>query len=292
MSPEAFTELYDTCSLDKEDVCRVRFFSAPQELRGSREFSKLAKIFKSDPSVFSSQRIFDELEGFLADIKATGLSQNDKRVKYEKTCAKFLLDRSIEPYQILSYCDGDLVELRKSLIGTIGMGFGNKKADMFLHDMVVHEVWGDYLNFEHLDVASDINTMKDALRTGIIKTAIPLVSSFIDIFCHQYVYMDEMNTVAWRRVWEIWSYKYPSECVTSPCMMDYFVYRVIGRECCDEKLTLFRGVECGHEFYCYSGRNRTCQVCFSATGERKAAQRIGTTFPALAKTKKSSMIIK
>lgn len=111
------------------------------------------------------------------------------------------------------------------------MGFGNKKTDMFLRDLVVHEVWGDYLNFEHLDVASGIYTMKVALPTGIIKTGIPLVSSFVDIFCHQYVYMDEMNTVAWRRVWEIWSDKYPSECVTSPCMMDYFVYRVIGREC-------------------------------------------------------------
>lgn len=99
---------------------------------------------------------------------------------------------------MLDYYDGDLVKLRDALTGTVGMGFGNKKTDMFLRDMAVHEVWTDYLNFDRLDVASDINTMKVALRTGILETAIPLVSSFIDIFCHQYVYMDEMNAVAWR----------------------------------------------------------------------------------------------
>lgn len=278
-SPEAFSELYDTCGLAKEDVCRVRFFSAPQDFRGSRDFSKLAKIFKDDPSIFSCHHVYDEPDKFLSEIKVTGLSQGDKRVKYAKTSAKFLLDKSIEPYQMLDYYDGDLVELREALIGTVGMGFGNKKTDMFLRDMAVHEVWTDYLNFDRLDVASDINTMKVALRTGILKTAIPLVSSFIDIFCHQYVYMDEMNTVAWRRVWEIWSEKYPGESVTSPCMIDYFVYRVIGRECCGDKFALYKGTECGHEFHWHSGRNRTCQVCFAKTGERKEAIRIGRAYP-------------
>lgn len=286
MSPEAFTELYDTCGLSKEDVCRVRFFSAPQDFRGSREFSKLAKIFKSDPSVFSCQRIFDDPEGFLSDIKVTGLSQNDKRVKYAKSCANFLLDKGIEPHQMLDYYDGDLVKLRDALTGTVSMGFGNKKTGMFLRDMAVHEVWTDYLNFDRLDVASDINTMKVALRTGILETAIPLVSSFIDIFCHQYVYMDEMNAVAWRRVWEIWSAKHPGECVTSPCMIDYFVYRVIGRECCGDKFSLYRGLECGHEFYWHSGRNRTCQVCYAETGERKPAKRIGTAYPCMCEDEK------
>ena len=88
-----------------------------------------------------------------------------------------------------------------------------------------------------------------------------------------------MNAVAWRRVWEIWSGKYPGECVTSPCMMDYFVYRVIGRECCGDKFSLYRGLECGHEFHWHSGRNRTCQVCYAQTGERKPAKRIGTAYP-------------
>ena len=54
-----------------------------------------------------------------------------------------------------------------------------------------------------INVASDVNTIKVALRTGILKTAIPLVSSFLDIFCNQYSYIDDMNAEAWRRVWEI-----------------------------------------------------------------------------------------
>lgn len=50
--------------------------------------------------------------------------------------------------------------------------------------MVVLSIWKDYKNFEQIDVASDRNTMKVALRTGILKTEIPLVSSFLDIFCY------------------------------------------------------------------------------------------------------------
>ncbi len=281
MSPDAFAELYDTCGLSKEDVCRIRFFSAPQDFRGSRDFSKLAEIFKGDPSIFSSQHIYEDPEGFLSEIKVTELSQNDKRVKYAKMCAGFLLDRGIDPYQMIDYYDGDLVKLRAVLIGTVGMGFGNKKTDMFLRDMIVHKVWVNYLNFDRLDVASDINTMKVALRTGILKTAVPLVSSFVDVFCYQYVYMDEMNAVAWRHVWEFWSKEYPGECVTSPCMMDYFIYRVIGRECCGDKFAVFQGNECGHVFHWHSGRNHTCQICFESTGERKPASKIGSTYPCM-----------
>lgn len=277
--PEAFTELYDACGLSSEELCRVRFFSAPQDFRESLNFSKLAKIYKSDPSIFSQQHIFEKPEGFLSEIEVAGLSQNDKRARFARTCAAFLLERGIEPYEMLSHFDYDLMKLRKALTGTTGMGYGNKKADMFLRDMVVHEVWSDYLNFSKLDVASDVNTMKVALRTGILKTAIPLVSSFIDIFCHQYTYMDEMNAAAWRRVWEIWSKKHPEECVTSPCMIDYFVYRIIGKECCGEKLAVFKGTECNHSFHWHSSRNKTCQVCFAQTRQRKPAKRVGALYP-------------
>ena len=45
---------------------------------------------------------------------------------------------------------------------------------MFLRDMVVLGVWKDVKGFDKIDVASDINTIKVALRTGIIKTQIPL----------------------------------------------------------------------------------------------------------------------
>ena len=103
---------------------------------------------------------------------------------------------------------------------------------MFLRDMVVLGIWQNVDGFDKIDVASDINTIKVALRTGIIKTEIPLVSSFLDIFCHQYSYIDEMNALAWRRVWEIWHMTYPNETIASPCLIDYFVYRVVGKQFC------------------------------------------------------------
>ena len=53
---------------------------------------------------------------------------------------------------------------------------------MFLRDMIVLGVWEKPKNFDKIDVASDINTVKVALRAGILKTAIPLVSSLLDIF--------------------------------------------------------------------------------------------------------------
>lgn len=279
LSPESFLELYDTCGLDKEDICRVRYFGAAQDFRGSRNFSKLAEAYKSDPSVFSVQHIHDNPEDFLKEIGVTKLSQSDKRVNFAKRDAEFLIERGIEPFEMLECFNNDLVKLRAALINTAGMGFGNKKADMFLRDMAVHKVWTNYVGFDKLDVASDVNTMKVALRTGILKTEIPLVSSLLDIFCYQYVYMDRMNAKAWRRVWEIWAQRYPKECVTSPCLIDYFVYRVIGRECCDSKLSVFKGEECGHMFYWHSPKNKTCQTCFAESGIRKPARQIDKVYP-------------
>ena len=94
-----------------------------------------------------------------------------------------------------------------------------------------------------------------------IQTAIPLVSSFLDIFCYQYEYIDEMNAAAWRRVWKIWTQKYPEESIPSPCLMDYFVYNVVGRQFCKENLFFFACPN-GHVFKWHSSRNTTCQVCY------------------------------
>lgn len=116
----------------------------------------------------------------------------------------------------------DLLALRKDLIKA-NAGYGEKKTDMVLRDMVVLGIWDKdkVRNFDKLNVASDVNTIKVALRTGIISTAIPLVSSFLDIFCYQYSYMDAQNAQAWRRVWEIWRQKYPQDEIGSPCLLDF-----------------------------------------------------------------------
>jgi hypothetical protein len=127
--------------------------------------------------------------------------------------------------------------------------------------MVVLDIWNNVKGFDKIDVASDINTIKVALRTGIIKTAIPLVSSFLDIFCHQYAYIDEMNAKAWRKVWQIWQEKYPTQCISSPCLIDYFVYRIVGKEMCKENMYIFECETQEHIFKWHSGRNKTCQTC-------------------------------
>lgn len=266
----AFYDLYNTVSLKSEEICKVRYFSANQDFRGSRNLVELFKIYNDDPSIFDKYKINKNPEGFLKSIGVTSLSQNDKRVKYAETASQILIDKNIEPFDLLVHFNYDILQIRNFLINSRGAGFGNKKTDMFLRDMVVLGVWQDVKNFDKVDVASDINTIKVALRTGILKTKIPLVSSFLDIFCYQYSLIDEMNALAWRKVWEVWHQKYPSECIESPCLIDYLVYRVIGKEFCKESLSIFECETKQHTFKWHSARNRTCQVCYKKGINNKA----------------------
>lgn len=267
---QLFYELYDTVSLDKKEICKIRYFSANQDFKGSRDFEDLFERYKDDPSIFDKENINQNPEDFLKNIGITSLSQNDKRLKYAVKASKLLIDNSIEPYDLLSFCKNDIERVRNFLINNRGSGFGNKKTDMFLRDMVVLEVWKNPRNFDKIDVASDINTVKVALRTRILKTDIVLLSSFLDIFCYQYTLIDDMNAKAWRRVWEIWKYKYPNECIESPCLIDYFVYRIIGKEFCKESLCIFKCDSEEHTFKWHSSRNKTCQICFKNNIRNKA----------------------
>ena len=254
-----FTELYNTNGLSKEEICQVRFLTANQDFRGSRNFKELSDIYKKNPDVFDVSVICEKPESFLGTIKATGLSQTDKRLKYAKTIALFLQERKTSPYELLSYYQNDVYKLREELINCPGSGYANKKADMFIRDMVVFGVWEDVKGFDKIDVASDVNTIKIALRTGILTSAIPLLSSFLDIFGYQYSYVDEMNAKAWRTVWEIWKDKY-SDKVDSPSLLDYFVYQIVGKTFCKENLYMYK-CENGHEFYGKSATRKKCIKC-------------------------------
>jgi hypothetical protein len=267
---QPFYELYSTHSLKPEEICKIRYFSANQDFRGSRKFEDLFERYKDDPSIFDKDNINQNPEDFLKNIGITSLSQNDKRVKYAVKASQLLIDNNIEPYELLSFCQNDIEKIRKLLINNRGSGFGNKKTDMFLRDMIVLKVWENHKNFNKIDVASDINTVRVALRSSILKTDIVLVSSFLDIFCYQYGLIDEMNALAWRRVWEIWKTKYPEECIESPCLIDYFVYRIIGKEFCKDSLSVFKCESENHIFKWHSGRNKTCQICFKNKVKSKA----------------------
>ena len=256
-----FYELYNTFSLKPEEICKIRYFAANQDFRGTRDFEDLFQKHSDDPTIFDKNRINKDPVGFLKDIGVTSLSQSDKRIKYAFTASQILIDNNLEPFQLFSHFGKDVAKIRDFILSNRGSGFGNKKTDMFIRDMVVLGVWKNPINFDKIDVASDINTVKVALRTGILKTAIPLVSSFLDIFCYQYGLIDEMNALAWRKVWEKWNLLYPKTCIESPSLIDYFVYRVIGKNFCKESLCIFKCDSGMHQFKWHSGRNRTCQVC-------------------------------
>jgi hypothetical protein len=260
---KAYESVWDTCNLREEEVCKVRFLTANQDFNGSNNFAKLAEIYKSDPSIFDIEGIFENPEEFVIRTGFSDKSQNDKRNNYAKRIAEFLIEHKTDPFGLIEIFGRDIYKLRKAIISCYGAGYGNKKADMFLRDMVVLGIWPNVTGFDKIDVASDVNTIKVALRTGIIKTAIPLVSSFLDIFCHQYSYIDEMNAKAWRRVWELWKTKYPAESVGSPCLMDYFVYNVVGKQFCKESLAIFQCDKYKHQFRWHSASNKTCQLCYS-----------------------------
>jgi glutaredoxin-related protein len=277
----AFKEIYDTAGLSKEDICRVRLLTANQDFRGSRSFSELAKTFKSDKSIFDEEKIFEDPATFIKSIGITGLSQNDKRVLYAKNISKFLIDLKTSPFGLIDKFDRDVYKLREAIIELIGSGYGYKKADMLIRDMVVLDVWDDVKNFDKINVASDVNTIKVALRTGIIKSEIPLVSSFIDIFCYQYGYVDEMNAKAWRTVWQNWNELFPTECISSPCLIDFFVYNVVGKQFCKEILCFFKCDKYGHEFKWHSARNKTCQICYNNGLKHEKATLIAKIMPCL-----------
>ena len=274
-----FKELYDTQGLDDPDICRVRFLTANQDFRVSRDFEKAANIFTDDKTIFELKTIAENPELFVTNLKLGSLSQSDKRIRYAEKIANYLLEKKIEPYGLLDFFSGDYAQLRRSLIELKGAGYGQKKTDMFLRDMRILGVWGKGKNFHTIDVASDINTIRVALRTGILHTDILLLSSFLDIFCYQYGIIDYFTAKAWRKVWEIWYEKYPDEKIESPSQMDYLIYRLIGKELCKERLCLFKCEVYGHEFYWHSGRNQTCQLCFDGVKERNKAKLIKKDLP-------------
>jgi hypothetical protein len=256
----AFREISDMCGLTKTDYCRVRLLTGNQDFRGSRNLSDFAKLFGKDESIFDVDSIIEDPERFLKNIGLTKLSQNDKRVRFAKQFAVFVRDHGGSPIDLPAAFGNDLSQLREAMIKCEGSGYANKKTDMVIRDMVVHGVWDDSTGFDAIDVASDVNTIGIALRTGILHPSMPLVSSFLDEFCYQYLYLDRMNAAAWRRVWEIWKERFPADGIVSPCLLDFFIYNVIGRQFCKAK-TAICTCENGHVFGWRNAQLKNCPTC-------------------------------
>jgi hypothetical protein len=252
-----FDVTLNTRGLSKHAIAQVRFFTANQDFREPPE-DQFGKYLEDDTQ-FDARTIEDDPADFLRFLGLSRLSQNDKRLDYAKHAAEFLLEKGINAFQIAKHFGNDAQQIREGFLKNVGMGYGRKKTDMFIRDMVALGVWSNLSNLDVIDVASDRNTMKLALRTRILQTDIPLLSSFLDIFGYQYGYIDAMSAAAWRAVWEEWKIIEPQTAPSAPCMMDFLLYR-IGREYCDDKLVEFV-CENGHRFFHFGARLKLCRQC-------------------------------
>lgn len=76
--------------------------------------------------------------------------------------------------------------------------------------------------------------MRVSLRTGILQFRIPLIASFLDVFCHQYSMVDRLNREAWREVWKEWGKIFSNHRPPAPASMDYLIFR-LGKLACRPK---------------------------------------------------------
>lgn len=248
--------------LDKGTVAKIRFLTANQDFRGSRDTESFFQLYNKDPNIFDLQVIKNNSAAFLKNLGISDLSQNDKREKFAETVVEFLLGKGIDVIDIADYYNNDCLKIKNALVTNTGMGYGNKKADMFIRDMYEWDVWPSLKNVYEMNVASDINTIKVSLRTGILKTKLtPLLSSLLDIYCYQYSIIDDWTAKGWKRVWEIWKEKHPKTAPYGPAFFDYFLYDIVGKDFCKENLYLYKSSKCNHSFYYHTGMLKHCLSC-------------------------------
>ena len=224
----------DTLNLRKEEIANVRFFTAIQDFNiDVHARSNPFEFYKRHPDCFKPEKVkdndllIDELLNFLG-----AQSQRDKRKPWMLNSAKLLVEKyDSSAYRINEVHSGDVIEIVKALTAEERYGFSTKKAHMFLRDMADLGVWKYKRNIEKLDVMSDKNTMRVSLRTGILQFRIPLLASFLDVFCYQYSMVDRLNREAWRKVWEEWGEIPDNHRPPTPASMDYLIFR-LGKIAC------------------------------------------------------------
>lgn len=224
----------DTLDLTEEEIANVRFFTAIQDFNiDVHARSNPFEFYKRHPNCFRPEKVMsnallvDELLNFLG-----AQSQRDKRKPWMLNSARLLVEQyNSSAYAINKVHDGDVIEIVKSLTAEEKYGFSIKKSHMFLRDMADLGVWKYKRNVEKLDVMSDKNTMRVALRTGIIQFRIPLLASFLDVFCYQYSMVDKLNRESWREVWEKWGEVPKNHRPPTPASMDYLIFR-LGKIAC------------------------------------------------------------
>ena len=219
----------NTLSLNKKAIANVRFFTAIQDFKIDIN-AKINpfELYTIQPDFFEPEKILKNellIDNFLNRIGAD--SQRDKRKPWMQEAAKLLMEKYKGcAFNINKVHDSDVLEIKKSLVEPGKYGFSQKKADMFLRDMADLDVWIYKKNIDQINVMSDKNTMRIALRTGILQFRIPLIASYMDVYCYQYGLVDLWNVKAWREVWLVWDSIKNNHRPPTPASMDYLIYRM------------------------------------------------------------------
>lgn len=251
---------FETKNITPDQIAQARFLTANQDFRESIPKNIYDKIVEH-PEGFDEHRVSSNPESFLSLIGVTNLSQTDKRIDFARNAANYLIDEGINAFKLAETNGNDAVRVSEALQEEHGIGYKKKKADMFIRDMYALKVWPDLINIDKIDVASDRNTMRVALRLGILSSEIPLLSSLLDIFSYQYGLVDEKSAAAWRRVWEEWKNVSPDACPESPAMMDYLLYRT-GQTCFNDLVYEYHCTKHAyHIFYRSSKQTKLCPKC-------------------------------
>ncbi|MHC4573969.1 MAG: hypothetical protein ACYS76_07535 [Planctomycetota bacterium] len=219
----------NTLDLDPEVIANVRFFTAIQDFKiDISAKTNPFELYKLNTDFFNPRKILDNellIDEFLNRIGAE--SQRDKRKPWMQESARLLQQRyGGSAFNINKLHDGDVVAIKEALAGPEKYGFSHKKADMFLRDMADLKVWSYRKNIDQINVMSDKNTMRIALRSGILQFRIPLLASYLDVYCYQYGLVDKWNVRAWREVWRVWGTIRDNHRPPTPASIDYFIYRM------------------------------------------------------------------
>lgn len=219
----------NTLDLTPEQIANVRFFTAIQDFKIDINANvNPFELYKRQPDFFDSQKILENellIDEFLNRIGAD--SQRDKRKPWMQESARLLIEQyGGSAFNINSVHNGDVLAIKKALVEPERFGFSQKKVDMLLRDMADLVVWEYRQNVEEINVMSDKNTMRVALRTGILQFRIPLLASYLDVYCFQYGLVDRWNVKAWREVWKVWDTIPNNHRPPTPASIDYLIYRM------------------------------------------------------------------
>jgi hypothetical protein len=245
--------------LTQNQIANVRFFTVTQDFK-IRFKTDPYPLALSKPKWFNAETIvnnYPKTTDALLNVLGAD-SQADKRHKFAKLSAEFLIDKYRgAAFNISKEHNNDAIQIREALVNNPDekysgqLGFSDKKANLFIRDLVEMGVW-NVSNVEKLDVSSDANTMRLALRTGILKIQNPLLTSYMDIYGYQYVLIDDYTKKAWRRVWEAWGTLPSNHRVRAPAMFDFLIYR-IGQSCCKPATR-----KC--DSHCSTPKTKTCKL--------------------------------